>query len=207
MKPVLSSTLAVGLMKAQKSVKQSIKSMGTTIALFAVVVPLFVISCSDKQVSGIAIDNRDSLAVMSTYGVSTVISDSGRISYKIDTEEWLIFDKRTPPYWAFEKGVYLEKYDYDMNVEATIECDTAYYYNEQKLWKLIGNVDIRNPKNERFFTDLMYWDQGKEKIYSDAYIKIEQEDQTTEGIGFSSNQSMTLWEIKNTKGIYTIKDE
>ena len=53
----------------------------------------------------------------------------------------------------------------------------------------------------------MYWDQGKEKIYSDAYIKIEQEDQTTEGIGFSSNQSMTLWEIKNTKGIYTIKDE
>lgn len=194
-------------MKAQKSVKQSIKSMGTTIALFAVVVPLFVISCSDKQVSGIAIDNRDSLAVMSTYGVSTVISDSGRISYKIDTEEWLIFDKRTPPYWAFEKGVYLEKYDYDMNVEATIECDTAYYYNEQKLWKLIGNVDIRNPKNERFFTDLMYWDQGKEKIYSDAYIKIEQEDQTTEGIGFSSNQSMTLWEIKNTKGIYTIKDE
>lgn len=194
-------------MKAQKSVKQSIKSMGTTIAIFAVVVPLFVISCSDKQVSGIAIDNRDSLAVMSTYGVSTVISDSGRISYKIDTEEWLIFDKRTPPYWAFEKGVYLEKYDYDMNVEATIECDTAYYYNEQKLWKLIGNVDIRNPKNERFFTDLMYWDQGKEKIYSDAYIKIEQEDQTTEGIGFSSNQSMTLWEIKNTKGIYTIKDE
>ena len=194
-------------MKAQKSVKQSIKSMGTTIALFAVVVPLFVISCSDKQISGIAIDNRDSLAVMSTYGVSTVISDSGRISYKIDTEEWLIFDKRTPPYWAFEKGVYLEKYDYDMNVEATIKCDTAYYYNEQKLWKLIGNVDIRNPKNERFFTDLMYWDQGKEKIYSDAYIKIEQEDQTTEGIGFSSNQSMTLWEIKNTKGIYTIKDE
>lgn len=194
-------------MKAQKSVKQSIKSMGTTIALFAVVVPLFVISCSDKQVSGTAIDNRDSLAVMSTYGVSTVISDSGRISYKIDTDEWLIFDKRTPPYWAFEKGVYLEKYDYDMNVEATIECDTAYYYNEQKLWKLIGNVDIRNPKNERFFTDLMYWDQGKEKIYSDAYIKIEQEDQITEGVGFSSNQSMTLWEIKNTKGIYTIKDE
>lgn len=194
-------------MKAQKSVKQSIKSMGTTIALFAVVVPLFVISCSDKQVSGTAIDNRDSLAVMSTYGVSTVISDSGRISYKIDTDEWLIFDKRTPPCWAFEKGVYLEKYDYDMNVEATIECDTAYYYNEQKLWKLIGNVDIRNPKNERFFTDLMYWDQGKEKIYSDAYIKIEQEDQITEGVGFSSNQSMTLWEIKNTKGIYTIKDE
>ncbi|MBR5814305.1 MAG: LPS export ABC transporter periplasmic protein LptC [Bacteroidaceae bacterium] len=194
-------------MRAQRFVKKLIQLIGTTTAVLAVVVPIFVTSCTSPQGNGMIIENRDSLAVMSTYGVSTVISDSGRISYKIDTEEWLIFDRRKPPYWAFEKGVYLEKYDYDMNVEATIKCDTAYYYNEQKLWKLIGNVDIRNPKNERFYTDLMYWDQENEKIYSDAYIKIEQEEQTTEGIGFSSNQSMTLWEIKNTKGIYTIKEE
>lgn len=194
-------------MRVQRFAKYCIKFIGTTIAAIAIVVPLFVTSCNDAQNSGIVIDNRDSLAVMSTYGVSTVISDSGRISYRIDTDEWLIYDKRKPPYWAFEKGVYLEKYDREMNVEATIKCDTAYYYSNMKLWKLIGNVDIRNPKDERFYTELMYWDQENEKIFSDAYIKIEQRDQTTEGVGFSSNQSMTRWEIKNTKGIYAVKDE
>lgn len=194
-------------MRAQRSVNWIIRFIGTTAAALAVVVPIFVTSCNSVQEESVIIENRDSMAVMSTYGVSTIISDSGRISYRIDAEEWLIFDRRQPPYWAFEKGVYLEKYDYDMNVEATIKCDTAYYYSEQKLWKLIGNVDIRNPKNERFYTDLMYWNQEEEKIYSDAYIKIEQEEQTTEGIGFSSNQNMTQWEIKNTKGIYTIKEE
>mgnify|MGYP003521822800 FL=1 len=194
-------------MRAQRSVNRIIRFIGTTAAAFAVVVPIFVTSCNSVQEESVIIENRDSMAVMSTYGVSTIISDSGRISYRIDAEEWLIFDRRQPPYWAFEKGVYLEKYDYEMNVEATIKCDTAYYYSEQKLWKLIGNVDIRNPKNERFYTDLMYWNQEEEKIYSDAYIKIEQEEQTTEGIGFSSNQNMTQWEIKNTKGIYTIKEE
>ncbi len=182
------------------------KYLHTTTAA-AVVVLLFVTSCNDAQSVSISIEQRDSLAMMSTYGVSTVISDSGRISYKIDTDEWLIFDKRNPPYWAFEKGVYLEKYDRDMNVEATIKCDTAYYYSSIKLWKLAGNVDIRNLKEERFYTDLMYWDQEKAEIYSDAYIKIEQKDQVTEGVGFSSNQNMTHWEIKNTKGIYAIKDE
>lgn len=194
-------------MRAQRSVNRIIRFIGTTAAAFAVVVPIFVTSCNSVQEESVIIENRDSMAVMSTYGVSTIISDSGRISYRIDAEEWLIFDRRQPPYWAFEKGVYLEKYDYEMNVEATIKCDTAYYYSEQKLWKLIGNVDIRNPKNERFYTDLMYWNQEEEMIYSDAYIKIEQEEQTTEGIGFSSNQNMTQWEIKNTKGIYTIKEE
>lgn len=194
-------------MRAQRYVNRIIRFIGTTAAALAVVVPIFVTSCNSVQEESVIIENRDSMAVMSTYGVSTIISDSGRISYRIDAEEWLIFDRRQPPYWAFEKGVYLEKYDYGMNVEATIKCDTAYYYSEQKLWKLIGNVDIRNPKNERFYTDLMYWNQEEEKIYSDAYIKIEQEEQTTEGIGFSSNQNMTQWEIKNTKGIYTIKEE
>lgn len=194
-------------MRAQRSVNRIIRFIGTTAAALAVVVPIFVTSCNSVQEESVMIENRDSMAVMSTYGVSTIISDSGRISYRIDAEEWLVFDRRQPPYWAFEKGVYLEKYDYEMNVEATIKCDTAYYYSEQKLWKLIGNVDIRNPKNERFYTHLMYWNQEEEKIYSDAYIKIEQEEQTTEGIGFSSNQNMTQWEIKNTKGIYTIKEE
>lgn len=194
-------------MRLQRFAKKLIKQTSTTTANAAVVVLIFLTSCQEKQFNAPAIECRDSLAVMSTYGVSTLISDSGRISYKIDAEEWLIFDKRQPPYWAFEKGVYLEKYDHDLNIEATIKCDTAYYYSELKLWKLIGNVDIRNPKDERFFTDLMYWDQDKELIYSDAYIKIEQEDQVTEGVGFSSNQSMTVWEIKNTKGIYAIKEE
>ena len=194
-------------MRLQRFAKKLIKQTSTTTANAAVVVLIFLTSCQEKQFNAPAIECRDSLAVMSTYGVSTLISDSGRISYKIDAEEWFVFDKRQPPYWAFEKGVYLEKYDRDLNIEATIKCDTAYYYSEQKLWKLIGNVDIRNPKDERFFTDLMYWDQDKELIYSDAYIKIEQEDQVTEGVGFSSNQSMTVWEIKNTKGIYAIKEE
>lgn len=193
-------------MRLQRSANKRKELSGTTIVSMAVVVLIFLASCQEKQFNAPAIECRDSLAVMSTYDVSTLISDSGRISYRIDAKEWLVFDKRQPPYWAFEKGVYLEKYDLDMNVEATIKCDTAYYYSSQQLWKLIGNVDIRNQKNERFYTDLMYWDQENEKIYSDAYIKIEQEDQVTEGVGFSSNQSMTLWEIKNTKGIYTIKE-
>ena len=194
-------------MRLQRSANKRKELTGTTIVSMAVVVLIFLTSCQEKQFNAPAIECRDSLAVMSTYDVSTLISDSGRISYRVEAEEWLIFDRRKPPFWAFEKGVYLEKFDDSLRVEATIVCDTAYYYSEEKLWKLIGNVDIRNPKNERFFTDIMYWDQEKEEIYSDAYIKIEQEDQTTEGVGFSSNQNMTRWEIKNTKGIYALKEE
>ena len=180
---------------------------GTTTAILVVVVLIFHLSCKGESSEKlIAVECSDSLPVMSTFDVNTIISDSGRISYKIIADEWRIYDKRKPPFWAFEKGVYLEKYDKEMNIEATVKCDTAYYYSEQELWELIGNVNIKNVKDEKFYTPLMYWDQKEEKIYSDSYIKIEQADQVTEGIGFEANQNLTVWHIKNNKGIFTIEE-
>ena len=58
-----------------------------------------------------AINEDDSLPDMRTLGVTSWVSDSGMIRYKIVTEEWLVYSKRNPPFWAFEKGVYLEKFD------------------------------------------------------------------------------------------------
>lgn len=180
---------------------------GTTTAILVVVVLIFHLSCKGESSEKlIAVECSDSLPVMSTFDVNTIISDSGRISYKIIADEWRIYDKRKPPFWAFEKGVYLEKYDKEMNIEATVKCDTAYYYSEQELWKLIGNVNIKNVKDEKFYTPLMYWDQKEEKIYSDSYIKIEQADQVTEGVGFEANQNLTLWQINNTKGIFAVEE-
>lgn len=181
------------------------KNTSTTIAIIAIVVLFFQISCQNNKERGTTSTPNDTLPTMSTYGVSNLVSDSGRITYKIDAEEWLIYDKRTPPYWAFEKGAHLEKYDRDMNIEAVIKCDTAYFYTEQKLWKLIGNVDISNIKKEKFFTQLLYWNQESKQIYSDAYIRIEQEEQITEGYGFTADQSLDSWHIRNTKGIYPIE--
>ncbi len=183
------------------------KIKSTTIALIAIVVLFLQISCQEEKKTAVAApDGNNAPPTMSTYGVSNLISDSGRISYRIDAEEWLVYDKRTPPYWAFEKGAYLEKYDRDMNIEAVIKCDTAYFYTDEKLWKLIGNVDIQNIKKEKFFTQLLYWSQEKKEIYSDAHIKIEQEDQITEGYGFNADQSLDTWHIRNTKGIYPIEN-
>ena len=195
-------------MKELQFVKVIIKKLCTTIALPAIVVLFSLLSCnSEKKSTAAPIEEPDSIPYLSTYGVTTLISDSGRISYRIEAEEWLIYEKRNPKYWAFEKGAYLEKYDDSLRVEATIKSDTAYFYSEKKLWKLTGNVDIKNQKGEKFFTDLLFWDQEDGSIYSDKYIKIEQKDQITTGIGFRSNQELTDWEILSTEGIYIIENK
>ena len=164
-------------------------------------------ACSgkDKDLAE-AITERDSLPSMKSLGVTTFISDSGITRYKIIAEEWCIFDKKEPPYWAFEKGVYLEKFDSLFRIDASIKADTAYYYEKKKLWELRTNVSIRNLKGDKFDTELLFWDEKKEEIYSDKYIRIEQEDKTITGYGFESNQELTEYTIKNTTGIFTVEN-
>ena len=184
------------------------KNTGITIALGAMVMLLLFSACSGKKKElGAAITERDSMAVMETHGVTTLISDSGITSYRVKAEEWLVYDRKNPPYWAFEKGVYLEKFDTLFQVVASIKSDTAYYYSKKELWKLMGHVEIRNLKGERFNTDLLYWDQQKQRVYSDHLIRIEQPDRIITGRGFESNQQMTVYTIHKPEGIFYIDRE
>ncbi len=183
----------------------TLSSMAIVICTMAVL--LFISSCSgNKKRMGEAITERDSLPVMDTHDVTTLISDSGVTRYRITTPRWMVFDRKQPPHWAFEQGIHLEKFDTLFNVEASIDADTAYYYNKEELWKLMGHVAIQNLKGERFNTELLYWDQRKQKIYSDRFIRIEQPDRIITGHGFESNQEMTIYTIHQTEGIFYVDE-
>ena len=165
------------------------KSMSITITSGVIVMLLLLSSCGGKKKAmGEAITERDSLPMMTTLGVTTLISDSGVTRYRVNTEEWSVYDRKKPSYWAFEKGVYLEQFDSIFHIEASIKADTAYYYDKERLWKLIGNVDIQNRKGERFNTELLYWNEATQKVYSDKFIRIQQPDRIITGHGFDSNQ-------------------
>ena len=184
------------------------RSLSITIAFGAVVMLLLFSACSGRHKDlGNAITERDSLPMMDTKGVMTLISDSGVTRYRINTEEWLVFDRKNPPYWAFEKGIYLEKFDSIFNVDASIQADTAYYYEKQKLWKLMSNVHIQNLKGEKFDTDLLYWDQNKHRVYSDQRIRIEQPDQIIYAIGFESDEQLNKYTFFKPEGEFYVDDD
>lgn len=184
------------------------KTFSIATVILAVVMLFLSASCSKgKKPTSDAITNRDSVPVMVTRDVSTYISDSGVVRYKIIADEWQVFDRLDPSMWTFEQGVYLEKFNNDLGIEATIVADTAYYYDKEELWELRGNVHIENEQDEQFDTQLLFWNQKTKRVYSDLFIRIRQQKRIITGIGFTSNQDFTRYTIKQTQGIFPIKEE
>lgn len=171
------------------------------LAPLAVVAAALMISCGKSAPpEAPAIKDRDSLPVMTTYGCSKMISDSGVMRYKIIAEQWDVYDKTTPQRQEFLKGIFLERLDPHFKVDLYINADTAYWY-DQKLWELRGRVVINNlADTTTFCTELLYWDMDRHEFYSDAYMKVTTATQQLEGDHFRSNESMTRYEVRRSKG-------
>ena len=75
-------------------------------------------------------------------------------------------------------GIYLEKFNADLQADATVEADYAYYNEPAQRWTLRGNVKAINLEGEMFETPLLYWDQKSESVYSDSAIVITSTDKT-----------------------------
>lgn len=167
-----------------------------------------VYSCAKKEVRhrASAIADRKAMPALAGDEVTTLISDSGITRYRIKAKKWLVYDKADTPYWEFPEGVYLEKFNLNLEADATVEADYAYYNEPAQRWMLRGNVQAVNLQGEKFETPLLYWDQASESVYSDSSIVITREASIIKGVGFRSNQEMTQYTILRPTGVFPIKE-
>lgn len=167
-----------------------------------------VYSCAKKEIRhrASAIADRKAMPALAGDEVTTLISDSGITRYRIKAKKWLVYDKADTPYWEFPEGVYLEKFNLNLEADATVEADYAYYNEPAQRWMLRGNVQAVNLQGEKFETPLLYWDQSSESVYSDSSIVITRETSIIKGVGFRSNQEMTQYTILRPTGVFPIKE-
>ena len=159
-----------------------------------------------KEHTAPPIFDRDSVSMMTSYGVNTLISDSGVIKYCIVTERWDVNVIRHPSRWTFEKGIFFEQFDEKFHVQAYIQADTAWYYDQQKLWHLRGRVRIRNINGLIYTSEELYWDGISHELYSNVFSKVVTPDRQMEGSYFRSDEQMRHYLVSNSKGSFERED-
>lgn len=166
-----------------------------------------LIACSEaKEHIAPPVYDRDSASMMTTYGVNTLISDSGVIKYRIVTERWDVNMVKNPSRWTFEKGVFFEQFDERFHVEAYIQADTAWYFDQQKLWHLRGRVRIRNINGLLYESEELFWDGNRHEFYSNVFSKVTTPERYMEGTYFLSDEHMSHYTVSNSKGSFERED-
>lgn len=159
-----------------------------------------------KEHTAPAINARDSVAMLTTYGVNTLISDSGVMKYRIIAERWEVNENVQPPRWIFQRGLFLEQFDEKFHIQAHIQSDTAFYYTDKKLWHLIGNVSVNTVDGLKYRSQELYWDQIKHQLYSTKFSHLTTPLREMQGSYFRSDEQMTSYLVTNSKGSFEKSD-
>lgn len=173
---------------------------------FLLSISLFFSCKEQKEHTAPAIYPRDSVAVMTSFGVNTLISDSGVIKYRIVAERWEVNQNIVPSRWIFDKGILLEQFDEKFHIQSYIQCDTAYYYDQKKLWELRSRVRILTKDGLRFTSERLFWDENKHELYSNVFSRLITPSRQLQGSYFRSDEHMSHYFVANSKGSFERED-
>lgn len=117
------------------------------------------------------------------------------------------YGKMEEPYSDFPKGIIVYFYDGAEESSGHISAKFGRYYEAKNLWEVRDSVVALNEKNELLETELLFWDERNDLIYTDKFVKITQQDQIIRGYGLESDPRFLKWIIKNVTATLYLDDE
>ena len=144
---------------------------------------------------------------MSARKIDLLFSDSGKIEARL-TSPLMNRYVGENPYLEFPTGFRVAMFDSVQQTITTITANSGIRREYSRTMEAWGNVIVRNEKkNEQLNTEHLVWDEMKHRIWSDVAVKITKPDQILNGSSLESNETFTIYSIKQPAGQMNVKKD
>jgi len=144
---------------------------------------------------------------LSARDLETMYTDSGKVTLMVRTPLVQQFTSKEDPYTLFPEGLTVLFYEMKSEPQASITSRYARYTEKDDVWELRDSVVAVNSEGDILETELLYWSEPRERIWSDRFVRFTHNDQIIMGTGFESDTRFTNWSIRNVTGTIYIEDE
>ena len=163
-------------------------------------------SCEKKPVVVKDIPIKE-LPSLSGRNVETMYTDSGKVTLIVRTPLVQQFTTKEDPHTLFPEGLTVLFYDKKTSPQASISAHYARYTDKDEQWELRDSVVAVNTEGDILETELLYWSEPKERVWSDRFVRFTLKDKIIMGTGFESDSRLTNGTIKNVSGTIYFDDE
>ncbi len=165
-----------------------------------------LLSC-DRKIDILKNTDIQTLPAITVKNIETIYTDSAKLQLVMVSPLVERYTNHDSPYSEFRFGIKVLFHDGHIEPVASITAKYAKLTENNKLWELKDSVVAINEKNEKLETELLYWDQEKDRVYTDRFVRIISEDQKVSGFGLESDSRFTKWWIKKVTATFYLKDE
>lgn len=199
-----------GLTKQPRFVlnKKKIKHIKSLSIATTWLVAVLFLSCQDNNIEKIrSFSHPPGSPSLVANDVELLYSDSAKINFMLNAPLVKIFDDVDDPYKEFPEGFVIKQFNKKKEITSYIKADYGKYYEKKSIWEARQNVVAVTETNDSLLTDILFWDEEKNRIYSDQFVKFIQNEDVITGIGFESDLQMQKWKIKEIKGTILVEVE
>lgn len=159
-------------------------------------VSLFLIGCSSGKVSDNQTDINDSILLPdSEVRVATIeLYDADRITAQIYADKILNY-KPFDSMMAFTLDINI--LDSLKNTSTHIVGDSGIIKEGSGVVHIYGNVVVVTEDSTILETDYLWWDSNTNRIKTDSFVKITQEDDIITGFGLDADNKLNSFKILN----------
>jgi LPS export ABC transporter protein LptC len=166
-------------------------------------------SCKNDVQTVLSLDVVDTLPEMIARNIEIIYSEKAKVQIKL-TSPYLVNKTAEEPELIFPEGFTVFFYDTAMNVKTTITADYGISYEKKKIMEARHNVVVENlEKGEKLNTEELFWDRGKQLIYSNKFVRLSSGngEQVISGDGLKSAEPFEELIIIHPTGPIEIKED
>lgn len=151
-----------------------------------------VVSCHPQLAEAESLD-LSKTPVQTLENMFTVQTKNGKVEMRIEAPLMETYENDTLKTDYFPKGLSVYTYNEEGLIESLIFSDNASHKvykrgSKDDVWSAFGNVMIHNVLNrETIETDTIYWDETRQEIYTDCYVKLYSPDGFMQGYGMRAD--------------------
>lgn len=165
---------------------------------------IFLCSCGAK-VPEDTVKDPETTPTQVSHNHRIINSKDGNRQYRMEAPLLERYELAKEPFMEFPEGIKVETFaDSTLIVASDIVADYARFNEVTLLWEARGNVVAHNYTGANggrtLFTERLYWDQTKKKIYSDTVAQVIDGGSVHVGRNFEADESFETWSFHNTSG-------
>ena len=183
--------------------KQPFLNPFKSITIFLGVVMLF--SCQPDMDTIETITAKDEAPIEALYDVKIIQSSHAKKQAVIEAPLMERYEN-DEPYLEMPHGVDVVFYNEYEEPTSSMKANYAINHDYKNIIEARDDVVVINEVGEKLNTEHLIWDQDKESIYSEKFVKITTDTEILYGEGFESDERFERWQIKKPRGTFTIEE-
>ena len=159
---------------------------------------LIFLSCS--EITEVQLLSSENIPDQESWHATIILTNKGKMRAKIQSGHLEKYNEKS--HILLDTNVTVDFFDQDERRTSILTSDVAEI--DQKTNNMIasGNVVAISDSGITLFSEILFWDSKKEKLYTDTNIMITTlENDTLFGTGFESNSNLKNWKILNPSGV------